>query len=121
MKVESDLIIAWFWAIVAAGVLLFGAGVFVFGIGVLGHQTLLWLQNGYWSPLEFRLAWQWVGGSEPSFAWVGVQKIMVAADTPTRPPHCLRRREVEPAPVIDREWEEASVGVTRSRRAKARG
>lgn len=56
------------------------AGIFIvmFGIGVIGYQGFLWLQNGYWSPLEFRLAWQLVGGSEPSFAWLGLQKISVA-------------------------------------------
>ncbi|MGH6840739.1 MAG: hypothetical protein ACREDV_01385 [Methylocella sp.] len=56
------------------------AGIFIVmsGIGVIGYQGFLWLQNGYWSPLEFRLAWQWVGGSEPSFTWLGAQKIVVA-------------------------------------------
>jgi hypothetical protein len=55
------------------------AGVFLTaGIGVFGYQCLLWLRDGYWTPLELRLAWEWLGGSEPYFPqWQGVQKIVV--------------------------------------------
>jgi hypothetical protein len=47
------------------------------GIGVLGYQGLLWLQDGGWTPLEFRVALQIVGAQEPFFVWRGVQKISV--------------------------------------------
>jgi hypothetical protein len=53
----------WFWAAIAVAGLLILLG----GFTVIG-----------WSPLEFRAAWYSLGGSEPRFVWLGVQKIALA-------------------------------------------
>lgn len=64
----------WFWEAIAV------AGLFILlcGFTVIGYQGYLWLKDGEWSPLEFRAAWYSLGGSEPRFVWLGVQKIALA-------------------------------------------
>jgi hypothetical protein len=62
------------------GVVPFLAGAFliVAGLVVIFRQATGWLRTGNWSPLEFRLAWQTIGGTEPDLPGLrGVQKILV--------------------------------------------
>ena len=71
---ERDYSAIWFWDAVTV------AGLFIFlgGFAVIGYQGYLWLKEGEWSPFEFRTAWYFLGGSEPRFTWLGVQKIALA-------------------------------------------
>lgn len=64
----------WFWDAITV------AGLFILlgGFTVIGYQGYFWLKDGEWSPLEFRAAWYSLGGSEPRFGWLGVQKIALA-------------------------------------------
>lgn len=62
----SDAWEVWIWI----SVTIVGAVIFILGIAVLGYQGFMWLRYGYWTPLEFRLMWQLVGGLEPSL-WHG--------------------------------------------------
>jgi hypothetical protein len=62
------------------------AGLFVFGItgglfatAGLAHliiQPLLWLRDGFWTPMEFRSALSFFGVSEPDLEWRGPQMIV---------------------------------------------
>jgi hypothetical protein len=63
--------------LIGEGIQAVGTIVALGGAGVLGYQCLLWLQNGNWTPLEFRAALEMVGAQEPFFDWRGVQKISV--------------------------------------------
>jgi hypothetical protein len=58
----------------AAGCFLAGVCAAILGVGVFGYQCLLWLRDGFWTPLEFALVMP-----EPHFIrLVGLQKIMDA-------------------------------------------
>lgn len=56
-----------------------GGGVMILaGFIVVLRQIVGWLHTGNWSPMEFRAAWQAVGGAEPDLPDLrGVQKILV--------------------------------------------
>ncbi len=56
--------------VLSAGLLLAVAGPCI-----LALQAVLWLRDGFWTPLELRALWGVVGGPEPAFAWLGVQRI----------------------------------------------
>lgn len=47
--------------------------------GVLLYQFGWWLKDGVWSPVDCRLIWMALGGTEPAVAWLGVQKLLVSA------------------------------------------
>ena len=58
----------------AAGCFLAGVCAAILGVGVFGYQCLLWLRDGFWTPLEFARVMP-----EPHFIrLVGLQKIMDA-------------------------------------------
>lgn len=61
--------------LVAGVVLASGLLSILAGLGVLALQIVLWLKDGFWTPAELRVVWELVGGSEPAFAWLGVQRI----------------------------------------------
>jgi hypothetical protein len=69
----------------------FGALVCIFAVPLLGGMFMIlagfivvvrqatgWVHTGTWSPLEFRLAWRAIGGTEPDLPDLrGIQKILV--------------------------------------------
>lgn len=73
MKITT--IISKIEAEIAEGFGLIGGFIAMSSIGVIGYQCLLWLIDGYWTPVRLRLAWHWFGGADPDFQWGGVQKI----------------------------------------------
>jgi hypothetical protein len=65
------------------GGLVIGAGVLIVFAAplLLGYQCILWLQNGYWTPIAFREAISIFGGTspipDPAISWQGLQKVVV--------------------------------------------
>jgi hypothetical protein len=60
-----------------------GFSVMLFGIAVLSYQSVLWFQDGSWTPLEFRLVWEWFERSELFPLWRGAESLrMVVLDLP---------------------------------------
>jgi hypothetical protein len=55
-----------------------GIGLALIGIAVASYQCVLRLRDGFWMPLEFRLAWEWVEGSEPSLLSRGAERLRTA-------------------------------------------
>ena len=52
-----------------------GIGLALFGMAVASYQCVLRLQDGYWTPLEFRLAWESLDRTEISLLWRGVENL----------------------------------------------
>lgn len=44
--------------------------------GIVAWQAIAWLRDGAWPPLPLRDALDWLGLPRPSFAWVGLQRIV---------------------------------------------
>jgi hypothetical protein len=58
-----------------------GIDLALIGIAVASYQCVLRLRDGFWMPLEFRLAseWlEWVEGSEPSLLSRGAERLRTA-------------------------------------------
>lgn len=55
-----------------------GGAMILAGFIAILRQIVGWLYTGNWSPMEFRVAWHAVGGTEPDLPGLrGVQKILV--------------------------------------------
>lgn len=76
MKHPWGLEVLWATIVKFAGLL-----IVVYGFGVIGFQTIGWLRDGVWTPLELRIEWEWLWGlvgvhaPQPQFSWLGVQRI----------------------------------------------
>ena len=46
-----------------------GVGAAVAGLAVATHQTLVWLQMGFWPPIRFSELWFALGGAAPDLVW----------------------------------------------------
>jgi len=46
-----------------------GVGAAVAGLAVATHQTLVWLQLGFWPPIRFSELWFALGGVAPNLVW----------------------------------------------------
>jgi hypothetical protein len=46
-----------------------GVGAAVAGLAVATHQTLVWLQMGFWPPIRFSELWFALGGTAPDLVW----------------------------------------------------
>jgi hypothetical protein len=46
-----------------------GVGAAVAGLAVGTHQTLVWLQMGFWPPIRFSELWFALGGATPNLVW----------------------------------------------------
>jgi hypothetical protein len=46
-----------------------GVGAAVAGVAVATHQTLVWLQLGFWPPIRFSELWFALGGAAPDLIW----------------------------------------------------
>ena len=60
--------------VMAAGVILI-----LSAPGILLYQAVLWLRDGFWTPLPCRVLWYALGGGEPSISWLGVQRLALGA------------------------------------------
>jgi hypothetical protein len=52
-----------------------GYGLTLTAVGVLLLQCMAWLHDGYWTGLQFRLAWKFLGLTEGPLPWRSVEKI----------------------------------------------
>jgi hypothetical protein len=46
-----------------------GVGAAVAGLAVATHQTLVWMQMGFWPPIRFSELWFALGGAAPDLVW----------------------------------------------------
>ena len=56
-------------------ILLVGVGLLLCAVGVMLIQCLRWLQDGYWTRLQFRLAWELLGQTEEPLKAHGVERL----------------------------------------------
>jgi hypothetical protein len=56
-----------------------GITVAVTGVAVATHQTVLWLQYGFWPPIQFRDVWFALGGATPDMLRLPGADSIVAA------------------------------------------
>jgi hypothetical protein len=62
--------------VIARLIFLAGVGLLLFAGSVVVYQCVLWLQDGYWTSFQFRLAWEFFGGTEPPLlSWRGVERL----------------------------------------------
>jgi hypothetical protein len=54
-----------------------GVCAIICGIIVLLYQCTFWLRHGFWTPVELKDAWLWIGGPYPALRWQGIQKIVL--------------------------------------------
>ena len=55
-----------------------GVGAAVAGLAVATHQTLVWLQLGFWPSVRFSELWFALGGAAPDMVWPDSLDGMVA-------------------------------------------
>src|SRR6267154_578134 len=65
--------------VVGAALIVIGFCLGAYAGCILLYQCLLWLRDGYWTDLQFRLAWEYFGLTEPHLEDArGVEKIRTA-------------------------------------------
>jgi hypothetical protein len=55
-----------------------GYGLALLAATILSAQAIAWLNDGYWTGLNLRLAWKFLGFTEAPLPWHGVEKIRTA-------------------------------------------
>jgi len=75
---EIDMALGTVNKLIGNAIELAGIGLALVGIAVASYQCVLRLQDGDWMPLEFRLAWEWLEGSEPSLLSRGAERLRTA-------------------------------------------
>jgi hypothetical protein len=52
-----------------------GVGLMLCAVGIMFIQYLRWIQDGYWTRLRFRLAWELLGQTGEPLAPLGIEKL----------------------------------------------
>jgi hypothetical protein len=47
---------------------------------VLGYQSVLWLQDGFWTPIHVRHVREWTHLPAPAFTWSTIQRAAIAVE-----------------------------------------
>jgi hypothetical protein len=55
-----------------------GYGLALLAATILSAQAIAWLNDGYWTGLDLRLAWNLLGFTEARLPWRGVENIRTA-------------------------------------------
>jgi hypothetical protein len=45
-------------------------------LGLWAYQCLMWLRNGFWTPLPIELIWRHFGLADPDLHWRGAQIVV---------------------------------------------
>jgi hypothetical protein len=72
---EINMVLGMVDRFIGSAIKLAGFGLVLFGLAAASYQCVLRLEDGYWTPLEFRLAWEWLGRSELAVLWPDVERL----------------------------------------------